>query len=206
MSSQPDWLRLEEGESLVWTGQPRLRSILGTAAGALVTTVVVLAVVVGLLTTRTASFPDTLLVGVAVLAVVYGLARVGWAYLRVSNVDYVLTTTSLYKKTGVVSENTTRIRLDKIQNTTLSKDLFGNLFDYGDVGISTAGGSGIEMAITELDDPNELRDLLREQMRSAGGGGAARPAELDAETGERLVAAARELRETAQRLEEVTTE
>lgn len=214
MSSQPEWLRLEQGEEFVWAGAPRLRSVLGTVASALVTTVVAL-VVVGFLLTNDqlpvrVPVPDTVLYGVAALAVLYGLARVGWAYVRVSNVDYVLTSSSLYKKTGVFSENTTRIRVNKVQNTQLSKDLLGNLFDYGDVLISTAGGHGIEMAITELDDPNEFRDLLRQQIRAAGGDGSPtrsqRTGGLDRETGERLVAEARALRESARRLEEVVTE
>lgn len=216
MSAQPEWLRLEEGEELVWTGEPRLRSILGTVAGALVSTVVALAVIGVLLTSDRLPVqipvPDVFLLGAAVLVVLYGAAKIGWAYVRISNVSYVLTSTSLYKKTGVFSESTTRIRVNKIQNTQLSKDLLGNLFDYGDVLISTAGGSGIEMAITELNDPNEFRDLLRRQIRTVEGEGEGRSSRphpagaLDPETGERLAEEARALRESARRLEEVVTE
>jgi hypothetical protein len=92
--------------------------------------------------------------------------------------------------------------------------VLGSVFDYGDVDVSTAGGSGVELSITDLDDPDELRQLLRERMRAvgterssgdAGGRGErARRRGLGHGTLARLVDEAGRLRETAERIEEAT--
>jgi uncharacterized membrane protein YdbT with pleckstrin-like domain len=202
MSSE--WLRLDEGEEVVGTGRPRTRRILRTVARATVPVVVIAVAVVVLLRTDVVTVPARPLLVVVGLVFLYALARVGWAYVRVRNVDYVLTTRNLYKKAGVFSETVTRVGLDRIQSTRLARDLTGNLFDYGSIDVSTAGRSGAELRITDLNDPASFQDALREQMRAVGGGTGGRgsgPA-LDAETGRRIVEEMRALRETAERLEE----
>lgn len=202
MSTNPDWLRLDEGEDVVWTGHPRTRSILRTVGRVAVPVVVVAVAIAALLTTDQVTVPQQPLFAILGLAVLYALARIGWAYVRIRNVDYVLTTTNLYKKTGVFSETVTRVGIDRIQSTQLTKDITGNLFDYGSIDVSTAGSSGTELRITDLDDPGTFQDALRERIRvvGAGSGGAAA---LDAETSQRVVEEARQLRETAERLVEV---
>lgn len=209
MSDQPDWLTLDGDESVVWTGRPRTRSILGEVFGALV--VLVVAIAAGwYLATRGLPVPATLpsWAPVAIVAggVLWAALQAGSAYLRIANTDYVLTTQSIYKKTGIASENVTRIGVDRVQRTSLSKDFFGNLFDYGDVAISTAGGSGVEMTITEIDDPGTFRNLLREQVsrasQRAGDGDTGRRRASD-ESVRRALEEARKLRRAAEGIEEV---
>ena len=202
----PEWLRLEPGEEVVWTGDKRLRSIVGSVVGTAVFTLVALGGLVALFTRDFGVLPTEFdrpvyfLVGTG-LVLAYFLITVVWSYYRVSNVDYALTTENVYVKKGVFSETVNRVRVGKIQNTTLSKDFFGNLFDYGSVGISTAGGSGTEMTLSELDDPGTFRQLLQRQMTAAQGRDrrdrSARSTDLDPETARELVAEARRMRETA---------
>jgi uncharacterized membrane protein YdbT with pleckstrin-like domain len=217
MPDRPDWLSLDDDEAVVWTGRPRTRSILSTVAGSIVGVVAAVAVAAWITTSGVTIGPPGIQrlvpAGIVALAVLWAVTRIGSAYLRIRNTDYVLTSRGLYRKTGVLSETTTRVAIDRIQNTTLSKGLFGNLFDYGDVDVSTAGGSGVELSITDLDDPGELRDLLRKRMKAikderaaagdAGGERAARR-DLDAAALGRLVDEARRLRETAEGIEEAT--
>lgn len=208
MATDYEWLSLDSGEEIVWTGTPRIRSILGTAANAISFVVVGLLVLGGAAVGGMVSNSIAMLAGI--LIVIYGATRVGWAYLRVTNTDYVLTTENLYKRQGVLSETVNRVGVDKIQSTTLSKGVFGNMFDYGTVDVSTAGGSGVEMSIEDLNDPGELRTELRRQVSAAGSTGATGEAELtseyrvDPETARQLVEEARRLREAATGIEEVT--
>lgn len=217
MVRQPEWLTVTGEESVVWTGQPRTMSIAGTVVWALVRTGVLVAL--GLVLAGVISVPagpaapvlDLLPAevgqGLAGVAVLWALLQLTWAALVLTNVDYVLTDRNVYKKTGVASERVKRVGLDRIQSTSLKKDLFGNLFDYGSVAISTAGGSGVEMTIADLDDPDELRGELRPLVNEAGsggtGGGGGRVAGANEELLEEIVLEAQDLRDTVFSVEEV---
>lgn len=180
MSSEPDWLTLEGGEEIVWSGRPHTWSIARTVTVAVVRTAVLVGAVVTVMGGHLAAvlpegapaieslLPGYALPAAAAVAVLWGLAEAGWAYLRIANVDYVLTDRNLYKKTGVASEYVTRVGLDRIQRTSQSKDVLGRLFDYGSIAVSTAGSSGVEMVIADLNDPDELRTELRRRVNETG--------------------------------------
>jgi uncharacterized membrane protein YdbT with pleckstrin-like domain len=207
METDTTWLSLDPGEEIVWRGQPRLLRI----ASDVVTFVVwsVVAFVVAFVVTRVLTIPlpvpDLAVWGGAVAWTLLQAVSPVKSYLKTNNTDYVLTTENVYKKTGVWSENITRVGVDKIQNTQLRKDFFGNIFDYGTVLLSTAGGGGVELAIADLDDPDALRTALRRQMarasqqprRDAGPGTGG----VDPETAQALVDEARKLREAAETIE-----
>lgn len=206
MATEPDWLSLDAGETVVWTGEPRLRRIISDVVTFLFWSLAAFAAV--FVVTRVLNVPlpvpDQVAWGAAVVWTLLQAVSPVRAYLRTTHTDYVLTDTNVYKKTGVWSENVTRIGTDRIQNTRLQKDFFGNLFDYGTVSLSTAGGSGVEMALEDLDDPDELRAELRTRMRQVGerhrregqrGHG------IDSDTMQTLVDEATKLRETAETIE-----
>lgn len=199
-----DWLSLDSGEEIVWTGEPRIRSILGSAASAISFVVAALLVIGG--AAISTAFPTWMMIAAGGLVVLYGAAQIGWSYLQVTNIDYVLTTENLYRRDGVFSETVNRVGVDKIQSTTLSKGFFGNVFDYGTVDVSTAGGSGVEMRIEDLNDPGELRTELRRRISAAGPATEGEPTtgyRLDPETARKLVTEARKMREAATGIEEV---
>lgn len=212
MSADLEWLSPDPGETVVWTGKPRLRRILGTVVGAVVWSGVALVVAAVAVRVWPEFFdaplpvPEMAVWGVALLFVGVQAIQVAAAYQRVQATDYVLTDRNVYKKTGVLSENVTRVGVDRIQNTTLRKDFFGNLFDYGTVLLSTAGSGGAELTISDLNDPDAFRSELRPLINAAGGPGGRADAPdgaagLDEETVETLVGEARRMRETAERLE-----
>lgn len=203
-----DWFSPDDSEAVVWHDKPRTRRIIPQVVGAVVLT----ALAVGFAAVASAGGLGG--VGLAVvwavagLAVLAGVAWIGFAYLRVRATDYVLTDRNVYKKTGVLSESVTRVGVDRIQNTTLKKDVTGNLFNYGTVLLSTAGGGGTALAITDLDDPEQFREELGPVVEASGGPGrdaygtgGDRPV-LDEATVEAMVPEARRLRESAERLAE----
>jgi uncharacterized membrane protein YdbT with pleckstrin-like domain len=214
MTADLEWFTPDPAETVVWTTKPRLRRILPTVAGAAVWGVVAEVVAFAVVTYgpqflgEPLPVPDLAVWGIALLFVLTQVVRVVVAYLRVEATDYVLTDRSVYKKTGVFSENVTRVGVDRIQNTTLRKDFLGNVFDYGTVLLSTAGSGGAELAITDLDDPDAFRAELRPLVDASGGPGDDGSSDpdgagaIDAETAEALVTEARRMRETAERLDE----
>lgn len=220
MSRQPEWLSLDGGEEIVWTGRPRTWSIARPVARAVARTVVLVGAAVAVMGGHLAALspvvasvvegglPGWFAPTVAAGALLWGTAEVSWAYLTIANVDYVLTDRNLYKKTGVASEHVTRVGLDRVQRTSQSKDLFGKLFDYGSVAVSTAGSSGVAVVVGDLDDPDELRTELRRLVNATGPGGTiggrrGRAEGAEGATLRAVVDEARRLRETATAVEEV---
>lgn len=214
MSTEHEWLSLDPGEDVVWTGQPRLWRIATTVAGAVVLTLLVFAAAVYVsLSVDPAAWglpanTNVLVWGVAVLIALSQVGSVTVAYLKVDKTDYVLTNRRVYRKHGILSETVTSVGVDRVQNTTLFKDMTGNLFDYGTVSISTAGSGGADLTINDLNDPETFRDRLQEQVREAsersgdGDDRATFGTGIDAETMDALLREARGLRAVAERMED----
>lgn len=177
MSEQsPEWLSLDDGESVQWVGEPELASKAGE-----------------------------LLTGIALLPLLgLGLLVLLPAYLQVSHTDYVVTNQSLYAKSGILSTNIQSLDLDKIQNTEYSQSFFEKQLGYGTVGVDTAGGSDVELEFEAIADAREVQESIRElskRYREAAAGG--EPSETPrAGTGD-LDAVADELERTAEALENV---
>lgn len=207
MESRPDWLSLDSGETVVWSGAPRLRRVLPTVVAA--TCWIVLLAFGVLLAPRLApaparALPTALLVGAALLLAIPAVAAAVRAYLRTTNVEYVLTDRNVYRKAGVLSTRVSRVGLSTVQRTSLSKGLWGNAFDYGTISISTAGSDGVDLRFTDLDDPESVRADLRRlagARRSADGERADASNPIDAATADALLDDFRTLRESAIRVE-----
>jgi uncharacterized membrane protein YdbT with pleckstrin-like domain len=210
MRTRPDWLSLDADETVVWQGAPRLRRILPTAAAA--TLWIVLLVLGPLLGPRFApelvrTFPRIALAGGALLLALPAVAAVAGAYLRTTNVEYVLTDRNLYRKAGVLSTRISRISLATVQRTSLSKSVWGNAFDYGTIEISTAGSDGVDLRLTDLDDPESARSEIRKRIGGRqGAGDAASSTPLDSTTADALHDDLRALRDAATRVERAVSE
>jgi uncharacterized membrane protein YdbT with pleckstrin-like domain len=135
----PEWLSLDPGEDVVWMGRPAFETLYGTILSGLLLTVVVIGVLI--------------------------LLGVPFAYLRIQNTDYVVTTESLYVKSGIVSTNIETVDLDRIQNTEYNRSFWGKQFDYGSISVSTAGSSGAEISFDGIPDAPAVRDRITELQR-----------------------------------------
>lgn len=131
-----DWLTLEKDETVVWATTPHPYSLV-----------------------------PALLVGLPLAVVLVGIAIIVGAYLHYQNVNYVVTTAALYRKTGILSRNVQRIEFDKVQDTSYRQSFLGAQFGYGTVDISTAGGSGVEMSFGNVAEPREVQSLINERLR-----------------------------------------
>ena len=136
-----DWLSLDSDEEVEWSGQPRIKSVIP-------------AVIVGL---------PLSIFGVGLLIII-------GAYLSVKNTFYVVTSTGLYRKKGVLSRDVQKIGYDKIQNISFSQGVFGNYFDYGNIEISTAGGERVEMRFRSIEDPKKVQDMINNRIKDETAG------------------------------------
>lgn len=208
MRTHPDWLSLDADEAVVWQGTPRIRRILPTAAAA--TLWIALLALAPLFGPRVAPelrvFPRIVLAGGALLVALPAVAAVAWAYLRTTNVEYVLTDRNLYRKAGVLSTHVSRIDLSTVQSSSLTKNVWGSLFDYGTIEISTAGSDGVDLRFTDLDDPESVRAEIRQLTGSRQSERAGATTPLDATTADTLRTDFRALRDAATRVERAVSE
>lgn len=144
-TAPPEWLSLDPGEEVVWIGRPAFETLYGTILSGLLLTVVLIGFLI--------------------------LVGVPFAYLRIQNTDYVVTTESLYVKSGVFSTNIETVDLDRIQNTEYNRSFWGKQFGYGSISISTAGSSGAEISFDGIPDAPAVRDRVTELQRRHSGRG-----------------------------------
>lgn len=143
-AKQYDWLTLDPDEEILWEGQPASESMYG-------------AYLVGV--------PLILLFGLGLLIIVS-------AHLTQQNTDYVVTNKGVYKKTGILSRSVSEIEYEKVQNTSFSAGVIGRSFDYGTVEISTAGGSGVEMTLRAVSNPQDVQKRLSRRVKEVQGSAA----------------------------------
>jgi len=135
-----DWLTLDQDEEIIWSGKPHESSLI-----------------------------PALIIGLPLALVLVGLFIIAGAYLHRENTQYVVTTDGLYKKTGIISRDVQRIDFGKVQNTSYSQGFFGSQFGYGNVDVSTAGGSGIEMQFQSVPEPREVQELINKRVKASRG-------------------------------------
>lgn len=127
-----DWLTLESDEELVWSGEPSLLGYLWV-----------------------------FVIGVALIPLFgLGFVIIASAYLQLTNTAYVITTDSVFKKTGVLSRKITDIGHENIQDTGYTQSILGRYYGFGTVEISTAGGSGVEMSLDYVTEPLAVQSTL----------------------------------------------
>ncbi|XVH31210.1 PH domain-containing protein [Haloferacaceae archaeon DSL9] len=134
-----EWLSLDEAEEVLWASTPHRYSLLPAAV-----------------------------IGIPLSLVLVGIPILVGAYLTHTNTNYVVTTSGLYRKTGVFSRDVQQIGFDKVQNTSYTQTAFGSYFGYGTVDISTAGGVGIEMRFRSVPNPASVQELITRRTELRG--------------------------------------
>jgi len=81
---------------------------------------------------------------VGVLLIAVGAVVASIRYLVWTNTRYVITSSELYKKRGIISRDVTQFRLERVQNTSLRQSGIGRLLGYGDLTVYTAGSGDPE--------------------------------------------------------------
>jgi uncharacterized membrane protein YdbT with pleckstrin-like domain len=136
MSQELDWINLDEDEEVLWNGEPRMKSII-----------------------------PAIIIGAPLSVIGIGLLIILGAYLQIKNTSFVVTNQGLYKKQGIMSRSVQKIGFDKVQNISFSQGIFGTQFDYGNIEISTAGGSGVEMRFNSIDNPREVEQIINKHLK-----------------------------------------
>ena len=159
--STPDWFHISEDETIVWESRPHPITMGATLPiGAGIAVAGLLIAVWGL---RDGVGILPLLGGVVLLV---GVAVTFARYLVWTNTRYVITSTELYKKRGIVSRDVTQFRLERVQNTSLSQSGLGRLLGYGDLTVYTAGSGEPELTFERVPQPAVASSRLSDQLEA----------------------------------------
>jgi len=159
--STPDWFHISEDEDIVWESRPHPITM-----GARLPVGIGLALV-GLLVAGWSAIDGRSLLtllgfGLLVVGVAVAVAR----YLVWTNTRYVITSSELYKKRGIVSRDVTQFRLERVQNTSLSQSGLGRLLGYGDLTVYTAGSGEPELTFERVPQPEVASSRLSDRLEA----------------------------------------
>jgi len=133
-----EWMTLDPDEQVLWEGQPHAYSLI-----------------------------PAIVIGIPLVLLLIGVLVIVGAILQRRNTTFLVTTDGLYKKTGIISRDVQKIEFGKVQNISFSQGPLGNLVGYGNVDISTAGGSGVEMQFRSVPDPKSVQEQINRQIRQS---------------------------------------
>ena len=89
------------------------------------------------------------------------------AYFHVKQklIRYTLTESKLEIDTGFISRTTRNVPIRRIQDVTISSNMWQRLLGFGDVVIDNASEEGGKVALKNINTPNQYADALLKQMR-----------------------------------------
>jgi len=107
------------------------------------------------------------LVGLVLLPVFgLGLVFLLGAWLDRLGRKYTVTSERVISRHGIISRKVNEIEIKNIQDVNLQQGILQRLVRTGTVGFSSAGRSGVEVMFEGVANPGQLKDLVREQVRS----------------------------------------
>lgn len=153
-------------ETDLWIGRTNWRYfaplILRTVLGLAVLAVIVWLATTGrnFLSTRTAWW---ILLGAAVVAALYVLARIGLAIL---NERYRLTTQRLFLERGILSRTQDQLELVRVDDVRISKTLLHRILGVGTVSVMTTDSSDRTVRIVGVLHPERVAEEIRTHVRA----------------------------------------
>ncbi|MFB1066101.1 PH domain-containing protein [Natrinema sp. H-ect4] len=166
--STPDWFHISDDENIVWESRPHPISMgTGLPIG------VALALIGFLVAGWSGTDGIGILTIVGVLLIAVGAVVASVRYLVWTNTRYVITSSELYKKRGIISRDVTQFRLERVQNTSLRQSGIGRLLGYGDLTVYTAGSGDPELTFERVPKPERASSRLSDQLEDVATDGTA---------------------------------
>ena len=148
------------GERVLWRGRASYRSqaVLLLAGAVLVAVGAVL-----FPPAEATGIPGAIDAPSAIVAL--GIVAAVLAYLTVIATEYTVTERGVRVARGIVSRSETEIRGEWITGTRVTQDALGRLLGYGDVAVTTAGGTGA--VLVGVADPARVAAAVEGVVRAA---------------------------------------
>jgi uncharacterized membrane protein YdbT with pleckstrin-like domain len=89
-----------------------------------------------------------------------GLLLLGIWWLNTKGSTLTITDKRTIQRRGLFSKHTTEVVHRDVRNIQVSQSIFQRIFDVGNLGISSAGQSGVEIQFNGLRDPEDVKMMI----------------------------------------------
>jgi uncharacterized membrane protein YdbT with pleckstrin-like domain len=89
-----------------------------------------------------------------------GLVILAIWWLTTKAATMTVTNKRTIQRTGLISKKTTEVLHRDVRNIQINQSVFQRMFGVGNIGISSAGQSGIEIQFAGVRDPDGVRTLI----------------------------------------------
>lgn len=156
---------LEPGEQVIFEGHPSWRSTLGFYLKGLVAVALAGAIAAGI-TAATGDEVAVEWVTIAAAAVLVLVLVVG--YLKRMATKYMITTTRLVIRRGILSRAEQHSRIERIQNISTNQSVLQRLLRTGTVEFDTAAGEDDDLDFAGVANPHGVVEAIRQAQRQSG--------------------------------------
>jgi uncharacterized membrane protein YdbT with pleckstrin-like domain len=111
---------------------------------------------------------ETAAIGASMLALAAFIAL--FPVVSVLGSAYRITSQRVSSRRGIVARSVSEVEVSDIRNVRVDQSALQRILGIGDVGVSTAGQSGMEITFHGVRRPAEVAELIRTQRKAAGPG------------------------------------
>lgn len=103
----------------------------------------------------------SLLPHILAMCIFIGLFTIWGAIIRICTTDLILTNKRIYGKVGLINTKTLDTPLNKVNTISVSNGLWGKIFGYGTIHITSSSG---EYVLKSIKSPHVFRDAVMEEI------------------------------------------
>lgn len=81
-------------------------------------------------------------------------------WLKCKGTTLTVTSDRVRLRKGILSKSVTEVWHRDVRNVQLNQTFFQRIFDVGTIGVSSAGQSGVEIAVSGIPDPGGVKELI----------------------------------------------
>jgi hypothetical protein len=81
-------------------------------------------------------------------------------YLKCKGIKFTITSSQITLEEGLLSKKINEVRLKDVKNVQLSQSFGERIFGSGTIGIASSGSDGLEIVVSGLPKPKEIRELI----------------------------------------------
>ena len=86
-------------------------------------------------------------------------------WLRCKGTQLTITSDRTRLRKGILSKSITEVWHQDVRNVQLKQTFFQRLLGVGSLGISSAGQAGLEVSVSGIPDPEQVKDLIDQHRR-----------------------------------------
>ena len=109
--------------------------------------------------------PVEFIVTVVLCVVLVGFVIFLVWWLRCKGTQLTITTDRTRLRKGILSKSITEVWHQDVRNVQLNQTFFQRLLGVGSLGISSAGQAGLEISVSGIPDPDQVKNLIDQHRR-----------------------------------------